>query len=74
MTEHHDLLTLDEAAEVLRLRTGETFARFARRHGIPLVQIGSRVVRVRSSDLERAIEQNTVHADGRVPTTENHDD
>ncbi len=63
MPDHHDLLTLDEAAEVLRLRTGETFARFARRHGIPLVQIGSRVVRVRSGDLERALEQNIVLGD-----------
>ena len=50
------LLTLDEAADRLRLSTGETFARFARRHGIPLVKIGSRVVRVRRRDLDALIE------------------
>ena len=42
-----DLLTLAEGARILRLRTAETFARFARRHGIPLVKIGRRVVRGR---------------------------
>ena len=52
------LLTLDEAAGILRLKTGETFARFARRHAIPLVRIGHRVVRVRSQDLDRAIQRN----------------
>jgi excisionase family DNA binding protein len=54
------LLTLAEAAERLRLSTAETFARFARRHGIALVKIGGRVVRVRADDLERAIELHTV--------------
>ena len=51
------LLTLGEAAERFRLSTAETFARFARRHAIPLVQIGRRVVRVRVEDLDRAIAQ-----------------
>jgi len=53
----HELLTLSEAAQVVRLRTAETFARFARRHGIPLVKIGGRVVRVRVADLLGAIER-----------------
>ena len=50
------LMTLAEAADQLRLSTGETFARFARRHGIPLVKIGSRVVRVRRRDIDAVIE------------------
>ena len=49
------LLTLTEAADLLRLQSGETFARFARRHGIPLLKIGSRLVRIRAGDLERFI-------------------
>ena len=49
------LLTLTEAADLLRLQSGEIFARFARRHRIPLLKIGSRVVRIRASDLERFI-------------------
>ena len=49
------LLTLQEAADVLRLRTAETFSRFARRHEIPLVRFGSRVVRVRAKELDAAI-------------------
>ena len=53
------LLTLDEAASLLRLRTPETFARFARRHGIPLLKIGSRWVRVRRRDLERILRDHT---------------
>lgn len=67
------LLTLREAAEALRLSTSETFVRFARRYGIPLVRIGPRVIRVRAADLERAIEHNTVHADGRAQRLENPD-
>lgn len=57
----NELLTLAEAAQLVRLRTAETFARFARRHGIPLVKIGRRVVRVRVADLKSAIE---VHREG----------
>ena len=49
------LLTLAEAADLLRLQSGETFARFARRHGIPLLKIGARLVRIRAGDLERFI-------------------
>ncbi len=49
------LLTLDQGARLLGLRTAETFARFARRHGIPLVKFGARVVRVRAEDVDRAI-------------------
>ena len=49
------LLKLDEAASVLRLRSGEAFSRFAERHGIPLIRFGRKVVRVRRSDLEHAI-------------------
>ena len=59
-----DLLTLAEGARILRLRTAETFARFARRHGIPLVKIGRRVVRVRRIDLETAIRNHREQPDG----------
>ena len=55
-----ELLTLAEGARALRLRNAETFARFARRNSIPLVKMGRRVVRVRASDLARAIEQHVV--------------
>ena len=57
------LLTLDDAAQAMCLATGETFARFARRHQIPLVRFGNRVVRVRVGDLERAIRSHTVGID-----------
>ena len=53
------LLTLTEGAALLRLQSGETFARFARRHGIPLLKVGARIVRIRASDLERFIEVHT---------------
>ena len=53
------LLTLAEAAEIMRLSCPESFARFARVHGIPLVRFGQKVVRVRPSDLRAAIEANT---------------
>jgi hypothetical protein len=55
---YDQLLTLDEAAASLRLRSADNFARFARRHGIPLVRLGCRVVRVRASDLARTVERN----------------
>ena len=55
-----DLLTLGEGAQRFKLANGETFGRFAKRHGIPIVRFGKKVVRVRSSDLERAI---TEHLD-----------
>ena len=51
------LLTFEEAAARLRLRTADNFSRFARRHGIPIVSLGHRVRRVRAEDLERAIER-----------------
>lgn len=53
-------LTLREGASLLRLATPETFARFARRHGIPLVKFGSRLVLVRERDLTRAIDAHRV--------------
>ena len=59
-----DLLTLAEAARIFRLRTAETFARFARRHGIPLVRIGNRVVRVRRVDLETVIREHCGQSEG----------
>ena len=59
-----DLLTLAEAAEILRLRTAETFARFARRHDIPLVRFGNRVVRVRRIDLEAVIREHCGQPEG----------
>ena len=49
------LLTLSEAAERLRLQSPANFSRFARRHGIPLLRMGTRVVRVREQDLEAVI-------------------
>ena len=49
------LLTITEAAERLRLQSPANFARFARRHGIPLLRMGARVVRVRERDLEAVI-------------------
>ena len=45
----------DEAAEKLRLASGETFSRFARRYGIPLVRFGPKIVRVSAADLSEAI-------------------
>jgi len=54
-----ELLTLTEAAALLRLQSGETFSRFARRHGIPLLKIGGRLVRIRASDLEGFIALHT---------------
>ncbi len=59
------LLTLAEAADLLRLSTGETFARFARRHRIPLIRFGSRIVRVRRADLDRAIRAHAEPLSGR---------
>ena len=52
-----ELLLVHEAVSLLRLRGPENFARFARRHGIPLVRFGARV-RVRRSDIERFVEAN----------------
>ena len=64
------LLTLAQAAAMLGLRSGETFARFARRHSIPLVRAGRRVVRVRLSALERFIEQHSEErGDPEIPVT-----
>ena len=65
------LLTLTEAADLLRLQSGETFARFARRHRIPLLKIGARVVRIRASDLERFIAVHTRTLGDETPSTEN---
>ena len=49
------LLTLDEAAQQVRLKNAATFSRFARRHGIPVIRFGNKVVRIRASDVEKAI-------------------
>ena len=57
------LLTLDESAQVFRLASAETFARFARRNSIPLIKMGGRVVRVRASDLECAIKRSVIPRD-----------
>ena len=46
----HELLLVREAISLLRLSGPQNFARFARRHGIPLVRFGARV-RVRRSDI-----------------------
>jgi excisionase family DNA binding protein len=65
-----ELLTLAEAADILRLQSGETFSRFARRHGIPLLKIGSRLVRVRASDLEKFMAIHTHTPIAATPNTE----
>ena len=52
-----ELLLVREAVALLRLRGPENFARFARRHGIPLVRFGARV-RVRQSDIDRFVLEN----------------
>jgi excisionase family DNA binding protein len=49
------LLTVEEAAARLRLRSAKNFARFASRHRIPLIRLGHRTVRVLAEDLERAL-------------------
>ena len=49
------LLTLEEGARALRLSGAESFSRFARAHGIPLIRFNSKTVRIRRDDLERAI-------------------
>ena len=67
---NQQLLTLTEAADFLRLQSAETFARFARRHGIPLLKIGSRLVRIRAGDLERFIAVHTRTAGDETPNTE----
>ena len=64
------LLTLTEAADILRLRSGETFSRFARRHGIPVLKIGARLVRIRASDLENFMEIHTHKPSDVTPNTE----
>ena len=51
------LLTFAQGSELLGLASSDNFARFAKRHGIPIVRFGSRCVRIRSSDLERAIQR-----------------
>ena len=50
-----ELLTVGDAARVLKLKSAQNFRRFAKRHGIPLVRLGAKVVRIRVSDLERSI-------------------
>jgi hypothetical protein len=50
----NELLLVSEAVALLRLRGPENFARFARRHGIPLVRFGARV-RVRRSDIDNFV-------------------
>ena len=54
------LLTLSQAAKRMGLRSAETFSRFAKRHRIPLIRFGNRVVRVRHEDLESAIHTHKV--------------
>ncbi len=49
-----ELLLVREAVAFLRLRGPENFARFARRHGIPLVRFGARV-RVRRIDIDNFV-------------------
>jgi hypothetical protein len=64
------LLTLNEAARVLRLRTQRNFARFARRHGLPLVRFGSRTILVRQEDLERVVRTHLTTQECQVQVTD----
>ena len=50
-----ELLLVEEAVAVLRLHGPHNFARFARRHGLPVVRFGGRV-RVRRADLDSFIQ------------------
>ena len=50
------LMTPEEAAAQLRLKSSRNLARFARRHGLPLIRLGQRVIRVRVEDLEQFLE------------------
>ena len=61
------LLKLGEAAEKVGLKNAATFSRFARRHGIAVVRFGNKVVRVRETDLERAI---SAHCESRPARTD----
>ena len=53
------LLTFAESSERLGLASPDNFARFAKRYGIPVIRFGPRIARIRSSDLERAIQRRT---------------
>ncbi len=53
------LLTFAQGSERLGLTSPDNFSRFARRYGIPIVRFGARCARIRSSDLERAIQRHT---------------
>ena len=50
-----NLLTLEQAAQLVGLRSADGFSRLARRTGIPLVRLSTKVVRVDPRDLEQAI-------------------
>ncbi len=52
-----ELLTPAECAEIFRLSTPETFVRFAKRWGIPLIRIGSKIIRISRTDLEEFIQR-----------------
>lgn len=60
------LLTLQEAAEMLRLPRAESFSRVARCLGIRLIRLGHRTVRVMESEVQRALE----HEFGKPPETD----
>ncbi len=53
------LLTFAQSSELLGLASRDNFARFAKRYGIPIIRFGPRIARIRSSDLERAIQRHT---------------
>lgn len=47
-----DLLTLEQAAQRVGLRSAEGFSRLARRTGMPLVRLSAKIVRVDPRDLD----------------------
>jgi predicted DNA-binding transcriptional regulator AlpA len=51
-----DLLTTREAAKALGFKTTQTFLRWAKRVGFPIVRLSSRAVRVRPEEIPRWIE------------------
>ena len=56
-----NLLTLEQAAQLVGLRSAEGFSRLARRTGIPLVRLSAKVVRVDPRDLDDAIVAHRTH-------------
>ena len=54
------MMTCGEAAHRLRYSRGDTFRRWAKKSGFPLVRLSQTQVLVRESDIERELERRTV--------------